>query len=398
MKKLIKIILIIAVVSAGIYVFDMYSGYSVSKYVDEKIHFTAAENETDSVPSNNNMQGLNTILYSKLSDEDKKMYDTIYYGVSEHKNPIFIGFNKESEKVFNILKTVLCEHPELFWCSGNCSFSSNGYLTVKYSCSKEEAQVKAKQIDTKVDEILASIHGEEQEKSAKLFDYIVASAEYDSENVVNIENIPSISSIEGVFLNGKAVCGGYAKAYQYLLQRAGMQALYVTGTANSPDGEQRHGWVCQQINGENYFSDPTWSDSFANYAYGDFISHTYFCLSSAEISATHKSDEKFSDIIADKGSYDYFKQNGLYFDNYNMADIRTAIKNRLEEDNVGVELKFSSEEVYRQAVDGLIDKEEFYFILISLDLFSVNISTTEIRYSEDETHNVLTILYEKNKI
>lgn len=395
MKKIIKIILIIVVISVGIYVFDMYSGYSVSKYVDERINFTAVENETDSIQTDNHVQGLNNFIYSKLSDEDKKMYDTIYYGVSEHKKPIFIGFNKESEKVFDIFKIVLSEHPELFWCSGNCSFSASGYLTVKYSCNKEEAQTKTQQIEAKVNEVLSSINGSEQEKAEKLFDYVVETTEYDSGNVSNIENVPSISSIEGVFLNGKAVCGGYAKAYQYLLQKAGMQALYITGVANSPDGEQRHGWVCQQINGENYFSDPTWSDSFDGYSYSDFISHTYFCMSGDEISATHKSDDKFNNIIADKGGYDYFKQQGLYFDDYNVTDIRTAIKNRLEENQVGVELKFSSDEVYKQAVEGLIDKEELYFILISLDLFSVNISTTEISYSEDETHRVLTILYEK---
>lgn len=395
MKKLIKIILIIAVVSVGIYAFDMYSGYSISKYVDEKIHFTAAPNEPASIQTNHNVQGLNAQLYSRLSDEDKKMYDTIYYGVSEHKNPIFIGFNQESEKVFDMLKIVLCEHPELFWNNGNCSFSSSGYLTVNYSCSKEEAQVKARQIEAKVNEILSSLSGGEQEKAAKLFDYVVESTEYDFENVGNIENVPTISSIEGVFLDGKAVCGGYAKAYQYLLQKAGMQALYVTGEANSPEGEQRHGWVCQQINGENYFSDPTWSDCFESQSYSDFISHTYFCLNSNEISATHTCDDKFSNIISDKSSYNYFKQQGLYFEDYNTADIRAAIKNRLEENQVGVELKFSSDEVYHQAVEGLIDKQELYYILISLDLFSVNISTTQVSYSEDETHNVLTIFYEK---
>lgn len=395
MKRFIKIILIILIAAAGIYTYDIFSGYSISKYVDERVNFSSDEQHiTSSEPSKQNE--LNRLLYFQLDDEGKKLYDTIYYGVSEHKNPIFIGFNKESDNVFDILKTVLCEHPELFWCSGSCSFSSNGYLTVKYSCSKEEAQLKSQKIDAKAEELLSTLGTSQQEKAVQLFDYVVETTEYDFENVSNLENNPEISTIEGVLLNGRAVCGGYAKAYQFLLQRAGMQAVYVTGAANSPKGEQHHGWVCQQIDGENYFSDPTWSDSFEGHSDSNFISHTYFCLSGDEISETHKADDKFSAIKASKGSYDFFTANGFYFDEYNVTDIRTALKSSIERNQAGAELKFSFDEVYRQAVEKLIDKEELYYILLSLDPLSVNISSTEVSYSSDDSHRVLTILYKKS--
>ena len=59
----------------------------------------------------------------------------------------------------------------------------------------------------------------------------------------------------GVFLEKKAVCAGYAKAFNILLHRVGIDATYVKGTSLN------HGWSYVKLNGEWYHVDPTWDDT-----------------------------------------------------------------------------------------------------------------------------------------
>lgn len=63
-------------------------------------------------------------------------------------------------------------------------------------------------------------------------------------------------SAYGALVNGKAVCAGYARAFQYLLMRAGIQSYYVVGESQ----EQAHGWNMVKIDEEWYYVDPTWDD------------------------------------------------------------------------------------------------------------------------------------------
>lgn len=400
MKKLCAIIFALFFIVCGVYFYDMYSGYSLSKYVqdffydsNEEVTFAPAE-KTDRVSDGQ----LSHHLYNSLTDDEKDMYNAIYNGISSHKAKIFVGFKpiESADEVFSVFQAVLYEHPELFWVNNGASYSTGGYLTVDYIYNREEARSRQQLIEQRADEILATVRGNEYDISLTLFDYIVSITEYDYDNVHDLANNASLTTIEGVLLNGKAVCSGYAKAYQYLLHRAGIGAIYITGEAVANGKVQNHGWVCQEICGEYYFSDPTWCDAFEGKTVSDFISHTYFCITGDEIAATHTIDERFGAISATATEYNYYVREELCFDKYNANDIRLAIINSIEQNPVGIELKFSNDEAYNTAFSALIERGEIYIVLKSVDLFSVNIDTNNISYSNDDTHRVLTIIFEKN--
>ena len=64
--------------------------------------------------------------------------------------------------------------------------------------------------------------------------------------------------MRGPLLSGKAICGGYSYAFQYILQRAGIPAIFLTG--NTAVGY--HAWNYFNIDGEWYFADSTWGGTY----------------------------------------------------------------------------------------------------------------------------------------
>ena len=99
-----------------------------------------------------------------------------------------------------------------------------------------------------------------------LHDYLVTHCDYDYR--VDIGNMPFIShQAEGALLEGTAVCSGYAKAYEALLDAAGIPCETITGYAGG-----YHAWNLVQVDGQWYHVDAT------NLG-GDYIRYTYFLKS-----------------------------------------------------------------------------------------------------------------------
>ena len=63
----------------------------------------------------------------------------------------------------------------------------------------------------------------------------------------------------GPLLEGGGICGGYSWAFQYLLQRAGIEAIYATGDTAAG----YHAWNYAKLDDEWYFFDSTWGKPHA---------------------------------------------------------------------------------------------------------------------------------------
>ncbi len=88
-------------------------------------------------------------------------------------------------------------------------------------------------------------------------------------------------NIMGVFDEDyhEAVCEGYAKAYQLLLNYFGVPNIYVVGNASGNTGEGQeavlHAWnLVQMDNGNYYWADPTWSDIDLRFDYFNHVIQT----------------------------------------------------------------------------------------------------------------------------
>lgn len=394
MKKPFKLILVLLIIAGGIYTYDLYSGYSLTKKVDT-LFASAQSVQQNSV--NESKEDIPLMFYSQLNDEEKDIYNAVYNGVTEFKENIYIRNMPDSEEVFKIFRLMLSEHPEIFWTKGNSTYNTAGILKPEYLCTKAEAKEKTALIKEKTDQILADATGGEYAKALYFFDYVVLNTEYDKDNIDNIEIVPEDSTIEGVFLENKAVCAGYAKAYQYLLNKAGMQAVCVSGDAVTPQGNSRHAWVYQQVNGEYCFSDPTWGDSYenGNSHSSDFASHTFFCRSGELFAPTHQVEDIYGNLSAPQDNLNYYKLNSLYFESYDFSEIRKAVKISITNNDPAIELEFADGKAYATSKAELIDNGGIYFILKSIDPFSSIIDTDRISYNCDDNHNILMFQYKK---
>lgn len=104
-----------------------------------------------------------------------------------------------------------------------------------------------------------------------LHDYLVTHCDYDYR--VDTGNMPFVShQAEGALLHGTAVCSGYAKAYEALLDAAGIPNETITGYAGG-----YHAWNLVQVDGQWYHVDATWDDPTTRG--GDYVRYTYFLKS-----------------------------------------------------------------------------------------------------------------------
>ena len=126
-----------------------------------------------------------------------------------------------------------------------------------------------------------------------LHDYLVTHCDYDYR--VDIGNMPFVSyQAEGALLKGAAVCGGYAKAYEILLDAAGIPNVTITGYAGG-----YHAWNLVEVDGEWYHVDATWDDPTTRG--GDYVRYTYFLKSDkVMVSRSHRNWETVHDCTSTK--------------------------------------------------------------------------------------------------
>lgn len=61
----------------------------------------------------------------------------------------------------------------------------------------------------------------DEEMAAYLYQYVIEHAEYESNE--------RDQQMDSFFLQGKSVCAGYSKAYQYLMEKAGIPCTTLSG-------------------------------------------------------------------------------------------------------------------------------------------------------------------------
>jgi len=397
MKKFFKALLVIIILCTALYLLNAYYDNILVQKVEDL--FLPPVETTVQVNSdvNENEPSISEQVYNKLSEPEQKAFNNIYSALSKCKASTTVP-EVDNEKIFDIVELVISQHPEIFWWDGRCTIASGGVLKFSYTYSRSEVEEINAQIKAKANEILTQINpqGSDFDKSLAIFDYIVLNTSYNYDAADNMDEYPRSSTIEGVFLDGTAICSGYSKAYQYLLKAVGVDSVYVTGQAQTPDGKLGHAWVLQETDGYYYFTDATWGDSYEKTKRTDFVNHTYFCTTNDELAKTHTcTSEFYKSFVTTNDCNSYFKRKNLQFDKYSFNDTKAALKNEFKTNKIGIEMQFNSDEEYQIAVKDLFEDGQIHYILMSADLFAKSIDPYNLSYNTDDTHNVIIIIYQK---
>lgn len=324
-------------------------------------------------------------LYRLLDDSEKRLYREIYTILAEYKKNEILSVTDKTliDKIFNC---VMNDHPELFYVSGYkyTEYLWNGKLSRiglegSYCIDEDEYSAVSRQIDQRVDEWLKNVPANEDEYSTVkyLYEYLIDSTEYDK----NAENNQNICS---VFLGGRSVCQGYAKAFQYLLNKMGIQALLVTGFTNG----DRHAWNLVRVNGKYYYIDPTWGD--ASYMSGvenggvnvyPSVNYDYFMVTTEEISRTHSFEILMPLEECTAKDDNYFVREGLYFDEYNPAQLAMIFDSEASRTKDYVTVKCASDSVFELMRNALIEEQGIFEYISN--------AAESIAYTENRTQRTL---------
>ena len=235
--------------------------------------------------------------YSTLTDDYvKKLYNQISDNIDSEYEPSFYAEGNLSEyQITQAVEAYKNDHPEVFWLKSYYEYENFDYETgiwLTYTMSGDKLVTAKKKFNTAVDTISQSVpYGTECEREEYIHNYIINNCDYDEEAAESEEVQGNENDAYGVFVDGKAVCEGYSKAFQILCNKADIDCVLLSGTADSDN----HAWNGVKIGGDWYQIDVTWDDV------DDFIydSHEYFNLTDSLMYEDHTLSPKYSEIDAE---------------------------------------------------------------------------------------------------
>ena len=334
-------------------------------------------------------------FYDQLTDVQKTIYSASVRTLESGANAfelVGVNCNEYAEGCKRAIEALLRDHPEFFWIDGGHQIKSttvggNAEGTVEIVLNTHaywdgrDLSAARHELEEAVLELLeqANACADDYEKVKFLNDWLAENVEYDYESFGLSQGRGEaadafVNTVYGTLVEKKTLCGGYSYTVCYILDRLGIEALYVTGT--TLDG--LHAWNEVKLGEEYYHIDTTWADDNQN----GRILYTYFCLDDAEMSLTHKTDSEFVYPPANGVEYNYYNREGLYLDSYSFNSFNVLFaKHGLEG---GFSVKFPSDVVLRAAVRDIVDNARFY----KLDRMS---ASSSFSYVVDEEHCILTL-------
>lgn len=177
------------------------------------------------------------------------------------------------------------------------------------------------------------------EKEIQIIKYLVATVDYDVNELNNDDpHINDSYRAYGALVNGKAVCSGYAKAFDLLAKSCGLSTTVVTGTAvNSDNQNGAHAWNQIYLDGDWYNVDVTFEDPITNIKLStNQLFNNYINRTDAEFSTNHIRDNGH-DCTATKygkNTVTYYLYTGTVDFNANVDVLRKFYEKQIENQNL----------------------------------------------------------------
>lgn len=223
-------------------------------------------------------------------------------------------------------KRIVTENPALFYvqnigtlCKTKYTYTKkNGVVmpetrkytisSIKYTIKKSEFAAKNKKFLAAADKALAQINDSmtDLQKALVLHDYLVLNNAYDT-------SLTRYTAYDAL-VDGTSVCQGYAMAYSYLMQQAGIECTMIVSDKMS------HAWNYVKIDGKWFHVDVTSDDPLYNGKYDlhGRVDHKYFMLSDNAIKKLGHNNWDTAGLPAAKTAT---------YNNYFWKDVQTSIVN-----------------------------------------------------------------------
>ncbi len=307
-------------------------------------------------------QGL--YYYDRMNDRQKLVYAEVFMILLQSEENITVS-DADGSDLDMVFQAVLADHPEIFYVSG---YQYTQYLrdaevqrisfTGTYTMTPEQIVAKQTEMEQYVEACLAGMpQGDDYEKLRYLYEYVIDHTDY-------VLNAPGNQSICSVFLQGQSVCQGYAKAYQYLCQRAGVSATLVTG--NIRETGYGHAWNLVFADGDYYYVDATWGDaSYTSAESGQAvrvpgINYEYLCITTEQINRTHEIDTIVDMPECTATADNFYVREDSYLTAYDIEALDRIFRNADADRQNYVTFCCATDELYNRYYEYLITEQGIF--------------------------------------
>ena len=335
--------------------------------------------------------------YNFISDKYIYIYDALVTAIDQRKTSVNFStvMNISAEDYCAVYQQLYNDENAMFYLDTKMQYAVNSATqnvasaNIFYKYSDSEIIRMQNAIDAEVNKLLSKI-------TDQMTDYDIVKLFYDylAENVVYDENAANCRDIYGVFVDKRALCGGYAKAFAYLCGKVGIENLTIIGDAD----EVPHMWNMVKLGGEWYHIDPTYAVTESQL--GPYVRYDYFCVTDEVIAKSrvvYSQDYTYPKATASE--YNYYVKNGLVADSWD--DVTAMLANQIvaasKEKRLVAQIRCSNKDTYDVAVYRLFDRTQAQAITLmqeTLELVPNKYQCDNISYSQDDNTFVIKLFLE----
>jgi hypothetical protein len=291
--------------------------------------------------------------YRSLTAEQKKLYTFFVNNVNALPETLMLGDIKVTADDYQIVYNMILQYDPRFFFLGDeiraAHYPNEQYLTAimpSYNDEKNAIISASEKIETAAELILSETTGlGEFDKAVYFYENLLERCRYELEG-------DAARTLYGVFINGEAQCQGYAKAYKYLCNKAGLECYLVNGYTATGEA---HMWNLVRVNGNWYNADLTKGDSN-----DDFAKYNYLLVDDAHIYKNYTRDHRNTALpAANSMSDNYYVRKGLYAKTADeaMLIMKRALLSGTSVKDDCVEIMVDDEAAFKEFADILTNPE-----------------------------------------
>lgn len=212
-------------------------------------------------------------------------YEQIAKGVEQSSGSIKMYDSAHSitrDEIITVYTAYNYDYPQHFWHENSYSYSYFGEsgmisnLMLTYNMTGNGLISAKQEFSNAVNEVVSGVSNDmnEYDREKLIHDRLADRIEY-------VADAANAHNAYGGLVEGRAVCDGYAKAFQYALYKVGIQSTTVAGEGKTSSGSGGHAWNLVRIDGNYYYTDLSWNDQSPT------IFYAYFNLPLSEMSEDH---------------------------------------------------------------------------------------------------------------
>lgn len=297
-KKIIILILLIALFATTIYFRDNIIDFLVTSYANYNKEPTKLVNNKYSATKTNykfveltydfdlkNIKQLNNIYFTVINSG---MTDFTFYCNKNYENCIDdVNYISNNQKLLSHINNYVPVYNNFK--NIETEFDNLGKINIKIVPTYNSKQEK--EIEAKVEEIIKNNITDDMTDEAKIkaiHDYIIKNTKYDSDRSDNKVTKYASDTAYGALIEGYAICGGYADSMKIFLDKFGIPNFKVSS--------ENHIWNAVYVNNEWKHLDLTWDDPVTSTG-EEILEYDYFLITTKELLELEKEQHIFDTEI-----------------------------------------------------------------------------------------------------